>query len=967
MTIAVKESKILYGNFDKAKSGIMKGSGGIVEQGPGLQQRIITPAKEMPPEIPHVEFNQLPLSVLIRNLTVYAAKELSQYMKTNVRSTQDASTRKMEFLRLIIFLRNQFLRLYVLVKWCKTIRQNNFHTMIDLLNWFRGTNIIVNNCLLALKDMSTSMAGAKLPNPDLITALEVLMLGRPDLPTHGFLLTGDENGQQANKIPAKLILKRFRDLNTCLSVKISLMDLPAEMHTYSIKDGRITFTVFPEFEISLSTIDRESPLFFVDVKFLFNENKFPLNTTKIALLVNDILYKSPTPLLSLYQFLHRYVLTLQLYMIHVELQDIETNGKYSGGNLAHHYDPKKNIISLRYWLQSKMNSKCKALIGVEKTSQSIILQWHLPDTKEEGKTTKYNNLLGNIEAILDEITFNHARIIMSELLDTGLFEGDDNKNDTSDTLFFHVPVICVATAPVQLKINTISGIFYFKNPSALLLSYAKQLNQTSDLDDVVNILERLRMDKIVHILRNMFEKTGWICEDVVKLNKPILYDKHKDKKRILTRDLFIRIKDWPANWFFILNLVASGATCIVEKLIGKVQSVKGTWEVKYLDQGNLQVSKLESITYQNVMHMQKTIIQKILNHMIIDSLNELKISKVICQGEASQKLPAYVQTNTAGASNVSIIAIGLESFLQGSKALSDTLESTIFLKMDYEQNEVKLFGKFKKDTQMIRYQCDDLLINFIDKRGLAFHMTEDFTSLNHVVQYLTKFRQKLMQLVVLTDVTEKLHNNFRSEHFQIVKLRPNEISFRYLKNSKDDQDCTIQIVTNETKIEKLQVQLSPLNPQNIIQKYLECDKYDPHFIFNYLHFTSKLFSAVKSIESITNTNTMTITLHLHTLAAYQLSYHDRLTGGQIALCIDLRNSPSRAGSMYHLYFAQEDYSASKNPMYPAILQVINNVFMLNNNTKRKVPSVIRLGTGVACPLGDIEPLLEEIHSILIRS
>ncbi|AET37748.1 Rgr1p Ecym_1527 [Eremothecium cymbalariae DBVPG len=966
MTTAVKESKLFRRDFDTSKPSTMtKASGISAEVSQGQQhQRIITPVKEAPPPLPHVDFNQLPLAVIIRNLTVYAVKELSLYMKTNVHSTEDPTTRKMGFLKLIIFLRNQFLRIYVLIKWCKTIKQNNFHTMIDLLNWFRGTNVIVNNCLLALKDTSTNMAGAKLPNPDLITALEVLMLGRPNLPTHDFVLNGDDSSNQSEKIPAKLILKRLRDLNTCLSIKISLMDLPPEFHSYSIKNGRITFVVSSEFEISLSTIDQDSPLFFVNIKFLFNDNRFPLNTTNIERIINDILFRSQSPLLSLYQFIHKYVLTLQLYMIHVELQDMETNGKYAAGNLLHHYDSKKNMITLRYWLQSKMNSKCKATIGVERETQSIILKWQTPDIKGEMTSTKYNNLLGNMEAILDEITFNHARIIRSELLVTGLFQNDESKSDDSDSLLFHVPVICVATAPVQLKINPISGIFYFRNPSSLLLSYAKLLNQTSNLEEFTNILERLRMDKIVHILRNMFEKTGWICKDVVKLNKPILYEKRiKDQKKILTRDLFIRLKDWPANWFFILSLVSSGATCMVEKIIGKVKSIKGNWELKYLDQGKVQVVKLESITYQNVMHMQKTIIQKILNHMIIDSLNELKISKAICQGDGLQKLPYYVEDGVSNVSNVSIIAIALESFLQGSKALSDTLENTMFLRMDYEQNEIKLFGKFKKDTQMIRCQCDELLVNFIDKKGLAFHMSEKFTNLSHVVQYLNRFRQKLMQLVILTDVTEKLHRNFKSEYFQIVKLKPNEISFKYLKNSKDEQDCTIQIVTNDTKIEKLQVELSRLNPQHIIQKYLECDKYDPHFIFNYLHFTSRLFSAfTKILES--SSNTMNVTLHLHTLAGYQLNYHNRLTGGQVALSIDLRNFPHKSGSLYYVHFAHDDHISTKNPMYALVLQVINTIFILSNGGKKTIPNAIRLGVGVACTSNDIEPLLGEIHSVL---
>ena len=160
---------------------------------------------------------------------------------------------------MILFLRNQFLKLYVLVKWAKTLKQNNFHSLIDLLNWFRNANMQVNNCTMALKQILGTMAGAKLPNPDLATSLEVLMLGRPNLPNHGFNLNGSQSDNLT--IPNKLILKRLRDLNTCLSIKISLMTIPSQLAKYEIKDGRIVFTVKDEFELQLSTIDQNSPLF----------------------------------------------------------------------------------------------------------------------------------------------------------------------------------------------------------------------------------------------------------------------------------------------------------------------------------------------------------------------------------------------------------------------------------------------------------------------------------------------------------------------------------------------------------------------------------------------------------------------------------------------------------------------------------------------------------------------------------
>ena len=229
-----------------------------------------------PPALPHVEINQVSLALVIRNLTVFTMKELAQYMKTNVhtQANEPNSAKKIRFLQLIIFLRTQFLKLYVLVKWTRTIKQNNFHVLIDLLNWFRTTNMNVNNCIWALKSSLNSMTNAKLPNVDLVTALEVLSLGRPNLPTHNFKLSGVSNSMDMvdgmAKVPIGLILQRLKDLNLTVSIKIALMNIPKPLNSYHIKNGRIYFTVPNEFEIQLSTVNRQSPLFFVDLKLLFN-------------------------------------------------------------------------------------------------------------------------------------------------------------------------------------------------------------------------------------------------------------------------------------------------------------------------------------------------------------------------------------------------------------------------------------------------------------------------------------------------------------------------------------------------------------------------------------------------------------------------------------------------------------------------------------------------------------------------
>lgn len=940
-----------------------------------------------PAPIPHVEINQVSLSLIIRNLTVFTVKEISQYMKTNehINPQEPSSARKLRFLQLIIFMRNQFLKLYVLIKWCRTIKNNNFNTMIDLLNWFRITNAQVNNCIWALKSNVTAMSNAKLPNADLVTALEVLSLGRTNLPVHNFRMSGEEDPEAVaggmKKIPPKLVLRRLRDLNLAVSLKIALIDFPPQFQNYVIKNGRIYITVAEEFEIQLATIDCHSPLFFVDLKFLFTDRSLPLHRLRTEKVINELLFKSPKPLVALHNFLHKYVLTLQLYMIHTELLDMESSGKFTGGNLVHRYDSKKSIISIKYWIHSKLGQKAKIKIGVEKSTESLVLKWDNPMASQSRMPVIYNNILKNLESTLDEIMFNHSCLIRADLLAKGVFQEDE---ESPDVLLFQVPTTCFSVAPIQLKIDLSTGVFYFKNPTALLLKYVSHINRAENAEELTKVLHRLKLEKISHILKSMFEKTGWTCSKVIKLDNPIESQtvSKNSADTLLQDDIFIRLPNWLANWYLILTVLSSNTSCIVEKRIGKVASVKGKWQLIYLGKSTVTTSRLETMTYQKVLHLQKTIFHRVVNHMVIDSLNQLNIRNKICSNDlAASSLPPYIADDTVstngGECYTSIITLELESFLGGSKALNSILESSMFMKIDYSRSEIKLFGKFKHDTTMIKCKCDELLIHFVPGDSLAFYICEDLKNLNLIVQYLAKFKQKLMQMVVLTDVVERLHKNFASEGFKIIALKPNEISFKYLKDSTDNQDCTISITTSDQTVESMTVRLSPSNPQHIIQPFIDRGHMDYHSIFNYLQFTSSLFVVLKTILSENqNTSSYTmVSLGLHNLCEYQLLYHNPESGTKITVIVELKNVSHnrRKKIQFYIHFSDEEHISTKSMAYPLVHQVRNQVFMLdtrdntsgdNSPATRKYPHAIKLVDGISCDPPDVGPILLEIHNIL---
>ena len=84
----------------------------------GKQQHEVTELSS-PPEIPHITANMIPLSNIIKYYTQEAYKQLTtaiENLSMNVNEESDIK-RKKYFLNVIINLRQDFIKVYTLIKW----------------------------------------------------------------------------------------------------------------------------------------------------------------------------------------------------------------------------------------------------------------------------------------------------------------------------------------------------------------------------------------------------------------------------------------------------------------------------------------------------------------------------------------------------------------------------------------------------------------------------------------------------------------------------------------------------------------------------------------------------------------------------------------------------------------------------------------------------------------------------------
>ncbi|CCH41241.1 Mediator of RNA polymerase II transcription subunit 14 [Wickerhamomyces ciferrii] len=524
--------------------------------------------KQQPPEIPHITTNIISLSDILRKISEFSFAELSHV--TQAQPSNEAKKKKL--LELIVYLRQEYVRLYVLTKWSKVSAQD-FNKLIDLLAWLREQANYFINLIWATKSINQSLLSAKLPNPDLITALEVFTEGRPTLPSHNLI---------ESKLSPTKILETLKDLNVTLSMKFALVeDIPDEFLNYEIKDGRI-FIYTEDYEFQVSVIDENSPFFMINFKFNFGDFE---NSRKILRISNDALKIGG--FMELNKILTNYTNTMKLYMIHVKLNGMK--------NIKHIYHADSFRIVINYWIHSYVFKNSYIEIGLNKDNK-IIYRWF-----KQNEFAETFHDIGYIEDFLNEIYYKHAISILDQIEDLTV-----NKS--------------------VLQINRKTGLFYFKNSTPLSNSFLKKLN-SDDFKNINTNLKFLRMDHKFMEVSTILSVTSWIQNDIIKLS-PQELSKISEHQQLGTGSesipylmknvKFYTRKEWPSNWFLILLIDTK-----IKSFIGNIKSITGQWTINTLQELNI-----ESFDYKTSKGLVDYITKSIIIQLITNELGN-SIYKVV--------------------------------------------------------------------------------------------------------------------------------------------------------------------------------------------------------------------------------------------------------------------------------------------------------------------------------------------------
>ncbi|KAK9447497.1 mediator complex subunit MED14-domain-containing protein [Limtongia smithiae] len=491
------------------------------------------------PPIPHISENFLPLSLVVSRLVENTYSELVNLLDTL--SAANDITKKRKFLSFLIHTRQQYIKIFVLTQWSRNA--GDISKVIDVVSWLGGQRNCFSNVVWALQAVKQDLGGARLRNPDLATALEVLVLGEPRLSTFNLV--------PPKPLSPKRILDTLHHLNVLLSLRLSLkQDIPPQFKQYKISNGRVTFST-SEFEVDLGIADDapDAQFFLIDFRFKFEpESKVtPAIRMNLERVGNEKLKSNG--LTSLYEYLHMFTLSYKLLVLNQQLLRL-ANGVWTGTLTINHF-AERQIISLQYWSELP-GKKSLAEFGV---LQSKVLGVHWIPRDFPSHTYSIDQTDISAQTIVSQIVTLHVQQILSAIVtafkSSSLHASLPSLITTvSDTM---LKIKLTPTDTTTLTIEHLTGRMILEGESDLIEAAEKELNSHMDVNLAPQTLCKLRHLSLQREIEGRAEGAGW---EIVRVSN-IRPEDVRNNFGVGLRNIYMstmRHADWMPGWFLVVTI-----------------------------------------------------------------------------------------------------------------------------------------------------------------------------------------------------------------------------------------------------------------------------------------------------------------------------------------------------------------------------------------------------------------------------
>ncbi|KAI8632570.1 mediator complex subunit MED14 [Xylariaceae sp. FL1651] len=548
---------------------------------------------DLPDEIQHITHGFVPMSVLLSRLAQQTHNQLadeitalakmpmpSSAMNGNV-THADASSddnspenlnKKVRLLNFVQERHGEWVKALVIANWSR--RAEPVSKLIDLMHHINKTRAIYQGSLDYMINIKRDLTYARLPNPDLRTALHVLSTGQaPWMPELNYI--------EPPGLTPKEQVQWVENLNTLLSIRLNLEDhenIPEQFRDFQIDSGRVTFKVPGEFEVDLTIADEdpEKQFWFIDFRFAFVPAPSELSERLREFLeprVNEALQKDG--LLGCYRFLHEFVLTHKITEYLRQAMEL-SKGRWTD---MLEVERLKRAMSIQYWCRRPPldGPKSWIIMGVssgkkpgsppsQKVSSRLTLRWFRDNEEVKNAEFPLDGQTVSTEALLNQVIGRHIEHVLRTLHGAMKTKGrfakreasleinivDDNPGESA------LMMQLIHGCSLSVKVAPITGTLVIKPQSNVTWNFQNLLNLQSrnSVPDQITVLEKLRYHYVVDELNRRGKSRGWsVCHP-----HPV---KQEDTRQFLgTREIYqliwLKGRGLPDNWYILVSQSLSG-------------------------------------------------------------------------------------------------------------------------------------------------------------------------------------------------------------------------------------------------------------------------------------------------------------------------------------------------------------------------------------------------------------------------
>ncbi|KAK1834841.1 glucose-6-phosphate dehydrogenase [Podospora conica] len=541
---------------------------------------------DQPEEIPHISTDILPLNLILSRLAQYSHGRLEETITTLASKPippnsangnghyqsaggEDASQESVEKKALLLStlqdLHTRWVKALVIANWSK--KAEGVSRLIDIRAHLASKLDEFSQTFFTMIHNKQELRWAKLPSPDLKTALQVLRAGEVSyMPELGYLdpppVTPEEEARWMDNV------------NTTLSIPLPFRD-------YKIDSGRVTFRVAGEFELELTIGDEDfdSQYWFMDFRFLFRPAPAKLSEPLRAAFehkVNEIL--AVDGLEGCHKYLHEFVLTQKI--TEFWRQAVESSKQNWINSLK--VERLNRSMAIQYWVNRphSQGTKCWIIMGVDSRTgpdglpdpgmpSALTLRWFRDGKEVKDCDIPFDTDTISTDALLNTVVARHVEYVLESFFNKlsskhrfgkgrARLELDISDEQPSDS---YLKVQFLGHESIELHMDSLTGAFNLLPSSAPVYEWQQRLNTCANpVEEATTILERFRWMVTIRDLSSRTKSIGW----TVSRRNPVNQDELRTMVQATTESretfhsVWLRRAGYNPSWFVMMTMSLGG-------------------------------------------------------------------------------------------------------------------------------------------------------------------------------------------------------------------------------------------------------------------------------------------------------------------------------------------------------------------------------------------------------------------------